>query len=76
MKYKYKARNQAGEIQEGFVEASTLANATSVLQQHNLVVVLMEPVKKSGFLANLSRLWEGVSAKEFVIFTRQTGGDD
>ncbi len=71
MKYKYKARNQAGEMQEGFVEALTIAGATAILQQHNLVVVLLEPVEESGFLAGLSRLWEGVSAKEFVIFTRQ-----
>ena len=29
MKFKYKARNQAGTIQEGLVEASTQANATA-----------------------------------------------
>ena len=71
MKYKYKARDQAGGMQEGFVEASTLDHATSLLQQHNLVVVSIAPEKESGFLAGLSRLWEGVSAKEFVIFSRQ-----
>jgi len=71
MKYKYKARNQAGGMQEGFVEASTLDHAASLLQQHNLVVVSIVPEKESGFLAGLSRLWEGVSAKEFVIFSRQ-----
>src|SRR4030042_4556540 len=72
MKYKYKARNQAGEIQEGFVEALTMANATSTLQQHNLVVVSLEPVGESGLSAiSLSRFWEGISAKEFFIFTRQ-----
>ncbi|MDD5489562.1 MAG: hypothetical protein PHP25_02705, partial [Candidatus Moranbacteria bacterium] len=69
MKYKYKARNQAGETQEGFVEALTQANAATVLQQHNLVVVSMEPVQESGILSGLSRLWEGISGKEFVIFT-------
>ncbi|OGI27602.1 MAG: hypothetical protein A2359_04740 [Candidatus Moranbacteria bacterium RIFOXYB1_FULL_43_19] len=71
MKYKYKARNQAGEIQEGFVEATTIANATLVLQQHNLVVVSVKPVQESGLLSGLSHAWEGISAKEFVIFTRQ-----
>ncbi|MDD5490149.1 MAG: type II secretion system F family protein, partial [Candidatus Moranbacteria bacterium] len=43
----------------------------TVLQQHNLVVVSMEPVQESGILSGLSRLWEGISGKEFVIFTRQ-----
>ncbi len=71
MKYKYKARNQAGGIQEGIVEALTLKNATSVLQQHNLVVVSVVPEKESGMLDSFSRYWEGVSAKEFVIFSRQ-----
>jgi len=71
MKYKYKARNQAGDIQEGFVEAMTKSNATMILQQHNLIVVSMETVEESGFLPGLSRLWEGISDKEFVIFVRQ-----
>jgi type IV pilus assembly protein PilC len=71
MKYKYKARNQAGEIQEGIVEASTTSNATAVLQQHNLVVVSIQSEKDNGLLAGLSRYWEGVSTKEFVIFSRQ-----
>ena len=48
MKYKYKARNQAGAVQEGIVEASTFHNATGVLQQHNLVVVSIESRKESG----------------------------
>ena len=71
MKYKYKSRNQAGEVQEGVVEASSLTNATSVLQQHNLLVTSIEPEKARGILSGFSRFWEGVSAKEFVIFSRQ-----
>jgi len=71
MKYKYKARNQAGALQEGMVEASTTANASTLLQRHNLVVVALEPQKEKNPLESLSRLWEGVSGKEFVIFSRQ-----
>ena len=71
MKYKYKARNQAGAVQEGVVEASSSSNAAAVLQQHNLVVVFIEPEKELGVLTGFSRFWEGVSAKEFVIFSRQ-----
>ena len=71
MKYKYKARNQAGVLQEGMVEASTTANASTLLQRHNLVVVALEPQKEKNPLESLSRLWEGVSGKEFVIFSRQ-----
>jgi type IV pilus assembly protein PilC len=71
MKYKYKARNQAGVLQEGMVEASTTANASTLLQRHNLVVVALEAQKENNPLESLSRLWEGVSGKEFVIFSRQ-----
>ena len=71
MKYKYKARNQAGALQEGMVEASTTANASTLLQRHNLVVVALEPQKEKNPLESLSRFWEGVSGKEFVIFSRQ-----
>ena len=71
MKYKYKARNQAGALQEGMVEASTTSNASTLLQRHNLVVVSLEPQKEKNPLESLSRLWEGVSGKEFVIFSRQ-----
>jgi len=71
MKYKYKARNQAGAIQEGLVEAMTLASATSILQQHNLVVVAVEPEKTKNMFLEFSRAWEGVSSNEFVVFSRQ-----
>jgi len=71
MKYKYKARNQAGVVQEGVVEASTVSNATTLLQRHNLVVVSLEVQKEGSFLPGISRLWEGISGKEFVIFSRQ-----
>jgi type IV pilus assembly protein PilC len=71
MKYKYKARNQAGALQEGIVEASTTSNASTLLQRHNLVVVALEPQAENNPLESLSRLWEGVSGKEFVIFSRQ-----
>ena len=71
MKYKYKARNQAGAVQEGIVEASSVSNASALLQRHNLVVVVLEPVKESDIFQGFSRIWEGVSGKEFVIFSRQ-----
>ncbi|MFA6285310.1 MAG: type II secretion system F family protein [Parcubacteria group bacterium] len=71
MKYKYKARNQAGAVQEGVVEASSVSNASALLQRHNLIVVVLEPIKESGVVMSFFRLWEGVSGKEFVIFSRQ-----
>jgi type IV pilus assembly protein PilC len=71
MKYKYKARNQAGAVQEGVVEASSISNASALLQRHNLIVVVLDPIKESSVVMGFFRLWEGVSGKEFVIFSRQ-----
>jgi len=71
MKYRYRSRNQAGLEQEGVVEASTLANAAAILQQHNLVVISLAPEREAGIFSGLSRIWEGISAKEFVMFSRQ-----
>lgn len=71
MKYKYKARAQSGGIQEGVVEASTISSATQLLQEHKLAVISLEPEKKNEFLLKISSMWEGVSSKEFVIFSRQ-----
>lgn len=71
MKYKYKARNQAGMAQEGVVEASTTSNASALLQRHNLVVVSLEPEKELNLFSGISRIWEGIGEKEFVIFSRQ-----
>ena len=71
MKYKYKARNQTGTVQEGVVEASSISNASVLLQRHNLIVTALSPLEESGVISGFFRLWEGVSGKEFVIFSRQ-----
>ncbi|MCX6763058.1 MAG: type II secretion system F family protein [Candidatus Moranbacteria bacterium] len=71
MKYKYKARNQTGTVQEGVVEASSISNASVLLQRHNLIVTALSPLEESGVISSFFRLWEGVSGKEFVIFSRQ-----
>ncbi|OGI25245.1 MAG: hypothetical protein A3J76_05360 [Candidatus Moranbacteria bacterium RBG_13_45_13] len=71
MKYKYKARNQSGALQEGILEAATMSNASLLLQRHNLIVISLEPHRSSDVISSLSRFWEGVSGKEFVIFSRQ-----
>ena len=71
MKYKYKARNQSGALQEGVLEAATMSNASLLLQRHNLIVISLEPHRSSDVISSLSRFWEGVSGKEFVIFSRQ-----
>lgn len=71
MKFRYKARNQGGDFQEGIVEASNSSNASNLLQRHNLVVVSIAPEKGSRVLSAVMQLWEGVSAKDFVMFSRQ-----
>jgi len=72
MKFKYKAKNSKGEIQEGFVEALSLKAANEILVQNGLLVIEIKNFKERNFIiAFLLKYWEGVRPKEFVIFSRQ-----
>ncbi len=71
MKFKYKAQNKSGQLQQGIVEASSTRAAKELLIQNNLSIVSLEEVKEIPLFSGLLRIWEGVRPKEFVIFSRQ-----
>ncbi len=72
MKFTYQARSKKGEIQSGTINASSREAAISLLQKNQLFVTLL---KKAGqevpFYAKKIKLFEGVSKKEIVNFSRQ-----
>jgi type II secretory pathway component PulF len=70
MEYNYQARDEAGKLQLGTVEAPSADAASGILQQHNLFVVKISPVSKYGSLDTLN-IFERVSAKDLVLFSRQ-----
>jgi len=71
MKFKYQAKNKNGEIQRGLIEATSKRAATVICIKNGLEITSLTDVTKDSIFAPFMRLWEGVGAKEFVIFSRQ-----
>jgi type IV pilus assembly protein PilC len=71
MKFKYQAKNRQGEIQKGFIEAVSKNSATQICTEKGLQITSLEEIKESNLYAGVLRAWQGVKAKEFVIFSRQ-----
>ena len=71
MKFKYIALNSKNKKQKGYVNATDKKKAVEVLKHSNLKIITLE-VKEAGFLEGKIPGFGGrVSAKEFVIFSRQ-----
>lgn len=70
MEYSYQARDKEGALKTGIVEAKNETEANEVLQQHGLIVIKVLPGKKIDLFGSIS-LWERVSMKELVLFSRQ-----
>lgn len=72
MKFSYQARSKKGEAQTGSVEASSREAALSLLQKHGLFVTgLWSDEGKEPFYARKIKLFDRVSKKELVNFSRQ-----
>lgn len=71
MKFEYEGQNIEGEMQKGIVDALNKKEAIEICVKNNLKVSSLVEIKPSFFLSGILKFWEGVSAKEFVIFSRQ-----
>lgn len=72
MKFFFKAKNELGEVKEGFVEAIGEEFATEILQKNGLILLSLEVEEnKVSFERQLQKLWEGVNQRELAIFFRQ-----
>lgn len=71
MKFKYQAKNRQGEIQKGFIEAVSKDSATQIFTEKGLQIVKLEKVGENPIYSGALKAWQGVKAKEFVIFSRQ-----
>jgi len=71
MKFNYQARSKKGEVQTGMVEASSREAAIVLLQGHNLFVTFLEPAETKSFYAKKIKIFERVSKKDVVNFSRQ-----
>jgi len=71
MKFNYQARSKKGEAKTGTVEASSREAALILLQKHNLFITVLEGVDARPFYARKLKLFERVSKKDVVNFSRQ-----
>lgn len=72
MKFAFKAKNQAGELKEGFVDAQSGAVAAQILEKNALVPLSLEEEKKAASLMKaFGRFWQGVKQKELMVFFQQ-----
>lgn len=67
--YKYKARNQYGQLLEGSVESTTEAEAAELLATRQLALISLSEGKAPGRKFNINI--GNVKAKDIVIFSRQ-----
>jgi type IV pilus assembly protein PilC len=71
MEFKYRAKNQSGEIIEGVIDAPTENVAVDILQEKGLVVLSLQEEKRGLFESDLDKYLSKPNNKDIVIFTRQ-----
>ncbi len=72
MKFLFKAKNELGEVKEGFVDAIGEDFATEILQKNGLTVFSLTAEKSGVSLERqFQKLWEGVNQRELAILFRQ-----
>ncbi|HXK32333.1 MAG TPA: type II secretion system F family protein [Candidatus Paceibacterota bacterium] len=70
MKFNYQVRTKTGEIRAGQVEASSKEGAINLLQKYGLYVTFLEEAVQP-FYATRIKLFEKISQKDVVLFSRQ-----
>jgi type IV pilus assembly protein PilC len=72
MKFLFKAKDSSSQVREGMVEAMSWEAAAQILETNRLIPITINEEKQSMvFMKSFSKMWEGVSQKELVIFFRQ-----
>ena len=71
MKFNYQARDEKGETQTGVVDASSREAALQLLGRRDLYVTLLEETGEAPWYSRRIALFEHVSFKDVVTFSRQ-----
>ena len=69
--FAYQARNSAGQIVQGTIDAVTEDQAIISLHQKELLVLELHLAEKSALHSNLFAFFDRPSRKDIIIFTRQ-----
>jgi len=71
MRFNYQVRTKKGEVRAGVIEASSREAAISLLQKYGLYVTVLEEAREEPFYARRLKIFEKVSQKDIVLFSRQ-----
>jgi len=71
MEYKYQAKNNAGQIVEGTIDAPSQDNAVSILHDKQFVVLSLTLLRRDVFTKDLNQVFSRITTKDIVVFTRQ-----
>lgn len=71
MKFDYQARTKTGDIKKGVVEANSKTAAIDLLHKNGLFPTVVKEEKKGASLDMEIKIFENVSSKEVVMFTRE-----
>lgn len=72
MKFLFKAKNDAGQMREGLVEAMSWEAAAQILEKNGLTPITINEQKESSvFMKSFQKILQGVSQKELMVFFRQ-----
>lgn len=71
MKFEYQARTKSGDVKKGVIEAVSKMAAVDLLHKNELFPTIIKEEKKGKGLNTELKIFERVSSKEVVIFTRE-----
>ncbi len=71
MKFNYQARTKTGQIQSGTIEAASREGAVALLQKYGLYITFLEKAEAVPIYAKRIKIFERISTKEVVLFSRQ-----
>jgi type IV pilus assembly protein PilC len=71
MEFNYQIKNQAGQINNGVIDAPNQDEAVSILHAKGYVVLSLTPLHKDLFSKDINNILSPPKNKDIVIFTRQ-----
>ncbi|MGI6341182.1 MAG: type II secretion system F family protein [Minisyncoccales bacterium] len=71
MKFEYQARTKSGDVKKGVIEAVSKMAVVDLLHKNKLFPTIIKEETKGKGLNTELKIFEGVSSKEIVIFTRE-----
>ncbi|MBI2098583.1 MAG: type II secretion system F family protein [Candidatus Wildermuthbacteria bacterium] len=71
MKFGYRAADEQGRHQEGFIQASSEQAALQVLDRHGLYITQLEEAREEPLYARRITLFDRVSENDVMLFSRQ-----